>query len=255
MLRYVLRRQLTPSGLHRVPMANDLACSQGSFGNSLTPLPGGRLGLLQRCRLATEGEILLAYDPRTGGGFEQLVPYRLASGLGSFAVPPNGSPPLIVTSESIPNTGSFDVLMRLTTLGPERVQPPYTCSGLNLSFSPGGSVLALLGPSRTLGRVDRCDNAGRRAIYLTWPDSSHARLLADGFNRPGPMSWSPDGRWLLVSSGEEPQTRQRLVEVATGKQYELPTQWGTATWAPGGHAIVVSVGIDDHVVPPEPFSG
>jgi WD40-like Beta Propeller Repeat len=240
------------SGLRRVPVADDPVCSQGSFENSVTPLADGRLGLLEQCRIAPEGQALLAYDPRTGG-FEQLVPYRLASNMGPFAVPPDGSPPLIVQPDSAPNTGSFEVLMRLTPHGPERVQPPYSCNDLNPSFSPDGSVLALVGPSRTLGRFDRCDNTGRRAIYLARPDSSHARLLADGFNRPGPMSWSPDGRWLLVSSGGEPQTMQRLVEVATGKQYELPTQWGNATWAPGGPAIAVSVGTDDGFRPPEAF--
>jgi hypothetical protein len=62
---------------------------------------------------------------------------------------------------------------------------------------------------------------------------------------PGPVSWSPDGRFLLYADIE---SKYQVMEVATRQSRvlldddgaRLPVSWGGARWSPDSTFIVLS---------------
>src|SRR5437867_2229497 len=66
------------------------------------------------------------------------------------------------------------------------------------AWSPDGRQVAYVRSPRRFGSVERPES-----IYVTPPDGGPSRVVAQVFD-PHSLTWSPDGRWLALVSGNDP---------------------------------------------------
>ena len=102
-----------------------------------------------------------------------------------------------------------------------RAITPLDLIGVSARWSPTGDRIAY---------VD--DEEGK--VMLVNPDGTNLRMIsAAGRKYIAGLDWSPDGRWLVVRSGEQP--RVELIRVDTGETLPLPfsTLIEEPAWRPG----------------------
>lgn len=89
--------------------------------------------------------------------------------------------------------------LALTTLNRRKVWAPLPEGYvIDTSWSPSGRWLAAL----WMDRSDYSGKPGAQKVYLLSPSDNQKSEFDTAINYNGQLSWSPDGRWLLISGTE-----------------------------------------------------
>jgi Tol biopolymer transport system component len=110
--------------------------------------------------------------------------------------------------------------------------------GVDLEWSPDGSQLALLAST----------SASEKALWLVPREGGVAHRLSTFVSYSGDMTWTPDGRSVVVAGGpccEGGDAHVEVVDVATGEEREIPLP---AAWDPSTIIQILSTGSDRFVV-------
>jgi Tol biopolymer transport system component len=114
-------------------------------------------------------------------------------------------------------------------------------------WSPDGSQIAIDGVPASVPSV-RQTTFGPRSLDVMDSRGGHVRKLVTGLQAPAISAWSPDGRWLAVTT----QTRDGpyglwVVSVRTGRTYLVlhngNLNAGAPVWLPDGR-LIVGIGSD-----------
>ncbi len=82
---------------------------------------------------------------------------------------------------------------------------------------------------------------GRGVLYRMTADGTGARPLAEGLDVRGSVSWSPDGKWVVVAADEGQGSRVFKVPVEGGAPVRLTEELSSSPlWSPDGKWIVYS---------------
>ena len=130
-------------------------------------------------------------------------------------------PPVIFARSGSVRNNSLSIIVGSTAAGSDSPSP----SAVNVSGSPNdpGSFFDII-PLDTLGRATFWVRFGRKAgaaqVTVSGLGSNQRVSSAPGRKYMAGLDWSPDGRWLVVRSGELP--RVELIRVDTGETLPLP---------------------------------
>ena len=239
----IWRLRTDGSEFERIELPNHASCGSDGLNGFLEPavLPDGRLSYAVDCAPAGDPfgarTHLMAYDAETRE-VVQLLNSSLPSeyvGTGGYAWDPQ-------MTRMIMGDGHRYIDEQLYWFTREISEPIDV--GLPLayapSWSPDGGRIAFIG-SRSKGSpvIDRTVHG----IYLINSDGTDVRLLLEGFDDSGGVSFSPDGRWLAFPGrfGQREGEEQGLwlVDVETGERRLVAEGLiGVPNWSPDGQRIV-----------------
>jgi dipeptidyl aminopeptidase/acylaminoacyl peptidase len=246
------------SGLRRLPMPFDRACSNDQYAFP-TALADGRVALTRTCD-ALDGPpvstaAVVAYDPGSGA-FATLA--DLGGRMFPFATSWN---PDLTRGVGAQSSHICAGVAWLTRDGPQGM--PVTIAGGGRSWrldawlmqpaasgctaqgraddpawSPDGRTIALLGSPESIGVAGQSRLDAPWSVYLLDVASLRARRVLGDLGGAAGLAWSPDGRWLAFT-GEVSGRGDGLwlLSVATGALHLVGSRQGALSvpaWSPDG---------------------
>ena len=151
-------------------------------------------------------------------GMDADSPSRPFGGDGDFTFTPDGKG-VVFAAKDAGRSEAWSTNADLWLVPADGSAPPRNLTPDNPAwdgqpvFSPDGRRLAWLAMEVPGYEADR-----HRILVLDWPDGK-AREVAPGWDRsPGGVTWSPDGRTLLVTADHLGTHSLFAIDVATGKE-------------------------------------
>ncbi len=130
---------------------------------------------------------------------------------------------------------------------PRKITTENRAWDTNPVFAPDGNTLAYLAMERPGYESDRF-----RIVLQPWPSGTPRVLTADWDRSPGSMTWSPDGRTLLVTAGNLGNVALFAIDVRSGQVRTLRSDGHVRYPAYAGDRIVF--GLDHFRSPVELYS-
>ncbi len=130
---------------------------------------------------------------------------------------------------------------------PRKITTENRAWDTNPVFAPDGKTLAYLAMERPGYESDRF-----RIVLQPWPSGTPRVLTADWDRSPGSMTWSPDGRTLLVTAGNLGNVALFAIDVRSGQVRTLRSDGHVRYPAYAGDRIVF--GLDHFRSPVELYS-
>ncbi|KFA89428.1 alpha/beta hydrolase family protein [Archangium violaceum] len=150
-------------------------------------------------------------------GMDADGPSKPFGGPEEFTFTPDGKG-LVFTARDVGNSESWSTDLDLFLAPVDRAGTPKKLTEKNRAtdthpvFSPDGKTLAYLAMSRPGFESDRL-----RVVLRSWPEGKE-RVLAEPWDRSaGSLTWSPDGKSVLVTADDIGHHRAFSIDVASGQ--------------------------------------
>ncbi len=150
-------------------------------------------------------------------GMDADCPSKPFGGPEEFTFTPDGKG-LVFTARDVGNSESWSTDLDLFLAPVDKAGTPRKLTEKNRAtdthpvFSPDGKTLAYLAMSRPGFESDRL-----RVVLRSWPEGKE-RVLAEQWDRSaGSLTWSPDGKSVLVTADDIGHHRAFALDVASGQ--------------------------------------
>ncbi|MFE8596549.1 prolyl oligopeptidase family serine peptidase [Archangium violaceum] len=150
-------------------------------------------------------------------GMDADGPSKPFGGPEEFTFTPDGKG-LVFTARDVGNSESWSTDLDLFLAPVDKAGTPKKLTEKNRAtdthpvFSPDGKTLAYLAMSRPGFEADRL-----RVVLRSWPEGKE-RVLAEPWDRSaGSLTWSPDGKSVLVTADDIGHHRAFSIDVASGQ--------------------------------------
>lgn len=220
------------------------SCDLPGDGREFAWLPDGRIS----CFVSNEPPTLQVFKLDQQGRPQKpsMLPVPILAGTGVYDIGWNPHHFWLATIvETQPGTGASSLLLVLSDLQGHPLITPFPTTAQHLSWSPGGTTLALGQQNGDIALWRVQQEAGERLSL------KRLRQLPAGNPVDENVAWSPTGRWLVCRHGSA-ESEDYLFLLATdgsGKQVKLTSsttdgQLAYPAWSPDGKQLIVMRVID-----------